>query len=175
MRPADEVISGSDQEIPLPERPSALLFEDLHRVSDPQIVGTFQGQYIIAGSGLESLGSLPQSELMAILAYTHEHNLSSAHLSLVDSWLTLIRCTTVICQQRSFLTRWSVIVLFRGIFLKPCLKNLLRSLVVPSTKKIQALPHMSVLKQFLSLLALGVFRLSGCLPVSGMAPPRPGW
>ena len=64
-RPADEVISGSDQELPLTERPSVLLLEDLHRVSDLQIVGTFKGQYVVAGSGLAGLCSLAPSDLMA--------------------------------------------------------------------------------------------------------------
>ncbi len=54
---------------------------------EPQIVGTFQGQYVVAGSGLAGLRSLAQSDLMSTLADTHKHNLSSAHLSLVDSYL----------------------------------------------------------------------------------------
>ena len=71
-RPVDEVISGSDQEIPLLERPIALMVEDFHRASDLQIVGTFKGQFVVAGLGLEGYRSLPPADLMATLAYTHE-------------------------------------------------------------------------------------------------------
>jgi hypothetical protein len=53
------------------ERPSVLQLEDLHRVSDPQIVGTLQAQFVVAGSGLAGLCSLALSDLMGTLAYTH--------------------------------------------------------------------------------------------------------
>ena len=78
--------SGSDQEIPLLERPIALVVEDLHQASDLQIVGTFKGQFVVAGLGLEGFRSLPPADLMATLAYTHKHNLSSVHISLVGSY-----------------------------------------------------------------------------------------
>ncbi len=50
-RLGNEVISGSDEEILLLDRPTALLVvvEDLHRVADLQIVGTFHGHFAVAG------------------------------------------------------------------------------------------------------------------------------
>ncbi len=73
------------------------------------------------------------------------HSMSTVYRLRIFPWLTLTRCTTNLCQQRSFLWMWSVIVLFCGIFLMSCHKTLLRSLVLLSTRKMQALPHMSVL------------------------------
>jgi hypothetical protein len=54
-RLGNEVISGSDEEIPLLHRPSALVVEDLHHVADLQIVGTFHGHFAVAGLGHEDL------------------------------------------------------------------------------------------------------------------------
>ncbi len=81
-------------------------------MSDPQIVGTVQGRYAVAGSGLAGLRSLAPSDLMGTLAYTHEHNLSSAHLSLVDSYLLYVQSlpTEIFSQE---------VVPSLGIFLKP--------------------------------------------------------
>ena len=84
-RPAVEIITGSDCEIPLPERPATLLLDDLRQVHDPCIIGTYQGNFVVTGSGLETLRLLAPSDFMSALAFTHEHNLSSAHLSLAES------------------------------------------------------------------------------------------
>ena len=40
----------------------------------------------MSGSGLSGFRLLAPSDFMAALAFTHEHNLSSAHLSLIDSY-----------------------------------------------------------------------------------------
>jgi hypothetical protein len=58
-RPVVEIIPGSADEIPLPEPPSALTLVELHTVLDPRIVGTYQGHFVVAGSGLEGMHILP--------------------------------------------------------------------------------------------------------------------
>ena len=84
--PSEEIMANEDHEIPLPEPPSVLQLEELQHISAPQILGTYQGQFVIGGHGFENLRLLAPSQLMSALAYTHEHRLSSAHLSLVESY-----------------------------------------------------------------------------------------
>jgi hypothetical protein len=78
-RPAVELIPGSNRENPLPERPAALLLDDLRQVHDPSIVGTYQGNFVVTGSGLAGFRLLAPSALMSALSFTHANNLSSAH------------------------------------------------------------------------------------------------
>ena len=148
-----------------------MLLEDLHSVSDPQIVGSFQGQFVVAGSGLVGLCSLPPSDLMATLAYTHEHNLSSAHLSLVDSYSLYDQSLpTEVFSQEVSSTR-------------PIPRNISEALSPafveeygPAIDKENA--GFTTHECFAAVplpQELGVFRLSGCLPASVMAQPKPGW
>ena len=85
-RPAVELIPGSVNELPLPERPAALNFEDLRALLDPRVIGTYQGNFVASGSGLWSPRLLAPSDFMSALAFTHENDLSSAHFSLVESF-----------------------------------------------------------------------------------------
>ena len=63
-----------------------LNLEDLRTTYDPQIIGTFEPHFVVSGSGLSGFCLLAPSDSMAALAFTHEQNLSSAHLSLIDSY-----------------------------------------------------------------------------------------
>ena len=85
-RPVMEIISGTAQELPLTERPSVLNLKDLRTTSDTKIIGTFENHFVVSGSGLPGFRLLAPSDFMTTLAFTHEHNLSSAHLSLIDSY-----------------------------------------------------------------------------------------
>ena len=46
-RPVMEIISGTEQELPLTERPSVLNLEDLRTTSDPRIFGTFEKPFCL--------------------------------------------------------------------------------------------------------------------------------
>ena len=83
---------------------------------------------------------------MATLAYTHEHNLSSVHISLVDSYSLYDQSLpNEVFSQEVASDR-------------PIPRNISETLslafvgeyVPPLTKKMLVLPHMSVLKRFLS-------------------------
>ena len=43
---SEEIMANEDHEIPLPEPPSVLQLEELQQISAPQILGTYQGQFV---------------------------------------------------------------------------------------------------------------------------------
>jgi hypothetical protein len=63
-----------------------LLLDDLRQVNDPSIIGTYQGNFVVTSSGLGCFPLLAPSALMSALSFTHANNLSSAHLSLAESY-----------------------------------------------------------------------------------------
>ena len=84
--PAVELIPGSASDLPLPQRPAALNLEELRGVPDPQVIGTYQGHLVVSGSGWSTPRLLAPSDFMSALVFTHTNELSSAHLSLVESY-----------------------------------------------------------------------------------------
>ena len=62
------------------------MLEELRAIPDPHIIGTYHGQLVVTGSGLDNLRLLAPSDYMSALAFTHANNSSSVHLSLVESY-----------------------------------------------------------------------------------------
>ena len=85
-RPAVELIPGSANDLPLPQRPATLDLEELRGVPDPRVIGTYQGHLVVSGSGWSTPRLLAPSDFMSALVFTHANELSSAHLSLVESY-----------------------------------------------------------------------------------------
>ena len=82
---AVELLDESISDVDLSTMPAALTFEEVHTTCDLHIVGTFEGDFILADSYLDGLRSLSPSALPKVLFYTHKNNLSATHLSLDDS------------------------------------------------------------------------------------------
>ena len=85
-RPEIELLPDSAKDVFLQETPTALRLEEVHAAHDLCFVGTWEDQFVLTSSYLDSPRSLKPSEVMSLLSYTHENNLASAHLSLVDSY-----------------------------------------------------------------------------------------
>jgi hypothetical protein len=65
--------------------------EEVEAASILHIVGTFAGVYVVDCPHLDGLRSMAPADLMSILSFTHQRNLASVHLSLVDSY-ELLEC-----------------------------------------------------------------------------------
>jgi hypothetical protein len=81
-----ELHGDAHTEIPLSAVPAALTLQEVHSACDLHIVGTFEGNFVLSDSNLTGLRTLRPASLPRVLYYTHKHNLSSVHLSLVDSY-----------------------------------------------------------------------------------------
>ena len=81
-----ELHGDAHSEIPLSAAPAALTLQEVHSACDLHIVGTFEGNFVLSDSHLTGLRTLSPSSLPRVLYYTHTHNMSAVHLSLVDSY-----------------------------------------------------------------------------------------
>ena len=85
-RPDVEIIQGSANEIKLPEKPAVLNLEEVHKSFDLQVVGTCEGNFVVADSNFSGFRILPPHKVLDVLTFTHTNHLAAAHLSFVDSF-----------------------------------------------------------------------------------------
>ena len=81
-----EIFDDGSAELSLSNIPATLTVQDLQSASDLHVVGTFREHFVLADSKLTGLRLLSPSNLSRTLHYTHKHNYSAAHLSLLDSY-----------------------------------------------------------------------------------------
>ena len=77
------------KEVFLPTTPTAFTIEEVRQTPDIRFVGSVQANLVLVSEYLDNPKTIPVSGVLDLLQYTSEQGLSSADLSLVDSFALL--------------------------------------------------------------------------------------
>ncbi len=77
------------KEVFLPTTPTAFTIEEVQQTPDLRFIGSVSDQLVVVSDNMQQPKVLPVSGVMELLMFTSENSLSSAHLSLVDSFALL--------------------------------------------------------------------------------------
>ena len=87
--PHPDLLPDAAKEVFLSEPPIALTMEEVHRAPDVCFVGTWEDCFVLSSQSFDGPRSIRPSEVMSLLHYTCEQELTAAHTSLVDSFALL--------------------------------------------------------------------------------------